>query len=64
MTEACSYYLSDEAANLRIAALTRKLASEVVNLGPAGVTFPPDSAFWKVPMTIQVLVLKENLDAE
>lgn len=59
MTEACTYYLSDEASSLRLAALVKRLASEALDLGPVGITFPPESDFWKVPTAIQATVLKE-----
>jgi hypothetical protein len=42
-----SYYLTDEAAHLRLSALRSRLAAEAVDLG--GRTWPPESDFWRLP---------------
>lgn len=44
-----SYYLTDQAAAHRRAALIERLAAEAMDLSPHGLTWPPDSDYWRLP---------------
>jgi hypothetical protein len=54
-----SFYLSAEAAASRLRKLVSRLAAEAVWLDSAGVTWYPESDYWRVPQHIRNEVNKE-----
>lgn len=48
-----SHYLTEEADVKRRAALFGRLADEALDLGPGGITWPPESDFWSLPESWQ-----------
>jgi len=48
-----SHYLSPEASVTRFTALYRRLAEEAVDLGPGGITWLPESDYWRLPEKVQ-----------
>lgn len=52
-----SYYLTEQAAGQRRDALMKRLAGEAINLGPGGLTWLPESDYWRLPPTEQQAVI-------
>jgi hypothetical protein len=53
-----SSYLSEEACRQREGALVKRIANEAIDLGPAGITWPPESDFWRLPKATQELITR------
>lgn len=52
-----SYYLTAEAEEKRIAALVTRLVGEALPSPCGGVTWVPESDFWKLPESMQRVVI-------
>lgn len=48
-----SFYITKQECDRRENALFIRLAKEAQDIGPAGITWPPDSDYWKLPNRAQ-----------
>lgn len=48
-----SYYITQEACDIRERALIARIAAEAYDLGAMGAVWVPESDFWRVPASVQ-----------
>jgi hypothetical protein len=56
-----SYYLTPDASAKRLDALLNRLRGEAIDLSPFGLTWMPESDFWRLPASVQRMVIARTM---
>jgi hypothetical protein len=56
-----SYYLTPDASAKRLDALVTRLCGEAIDLSPFGLTWMPESDFWRLPASVQRQVIAKTM---